>query len=284
MRLPGLPDGAPRLGVIFGIPIVAFLLTLGLTLGFDDDGGSADQAAAAPTITVTVSASRLTPTPAPQPTASPTAEPTPVVLADRTDCDEVRGSEYRSDAERAWFQESCVPVISAPAVSAAPAVSSAPSGGTISGSSDRLVIPVLGIDAAVNYRTVVDGEMGNPLGAYDVVWYDFSAYGGALGGYPGGGGNAAIAGHVDYRGVGAAVFWRLRELQPGDLIEYYRGDGQVVRYVVQWISDVDPTLDFSPYVSAAAGDVMTLVTCNGDFDYANREYSHRRIVRAARAQ
>ena len=40
------------------------------------------------------------------PTAEPTATHTP--LPDRTDCDEIRGTDYRSPAEREFFLANCV--------------------------------------------------------------------------------------------------------------------------------------------------------------------------------
>lgn len=35
------------------------------------------------------------------------ATPTPSKLADRTSCDAIRGSDYRSDTERQWFKTNC---------------------------------------------------------------------------------------------------------------------------------------------------------------------------------
>ncbi len=43
-----------------------------------------------------------TSTPAPQTTVTPTA------LPDRTTCDEIRGTEYRSEAERDFFRRNCI--------------------------------------------------------------------------------------------------------------------------------------------------------------------------------
>lgn len=40
------------------------------------------------------------------PTTEPTATPTP--LPDRTDCEEIRGTDYRSGAEREFFLANCV--------------------------------------------------------------------------------------------------------------------------------------------------------------------------------
>ena len=48
----------------------------------------------------TATATAVPPSPPPEP-------PQPVVLADRTSCGEIRGSEYRSDAERTWFAANC---------------------------------------------------------------------------------------------------------------------------------------------------------------------------------
>ncbi|HEU0075735.1 MAG TPA: DUF5666 domain-containing protein [Dehalococcoidia bacterium] len=45
----------------------------------------------------------------PEPTASPVeAEPTPTTLPDRTSCDEIRGTEYRSAGEREFFLANCL--------------------------------------------------------------------------------------------------------------------------------------------------------------------------------
>jgi LPXTG-site transpeptidase (sortase) family protein len=270
----------PRAILIVTLPLFVFLVVAGLTLGVDDD--APNSVAVVPTMFVQVESSQPLPTPRPAPTAT--------AVAIRTDCAAIRGSDYRSAEERAWFQQNCNTTIQAPR----PSVSSAQAGpalpppaeavseGYISGSNDRLILSRLGINAPVNYRGVAsDGVMGNPLGAYDVVWYDFSGIPG-LGGYPGSGGNAVIAGHVDYRGVGPAVFYQLRNVVEGDLIEYRRSDGEVVQYVVEWISDIPPTENFAGIVTSAAGDVLTLVTCNGEFDTVAREYSHRRVVRAVR--
>jgi hypothetical protein len=41
------------------------------------------------------------------PTALPGAVITPTPLPDRTSCDQIRGTEYRSEAERQWFQRNC---------------------------------------------------------------------------------------------------------------------------------------------------------------------------------
>ena len=89
-------------------------------------------------------------------------------------------------------------------------------GGTGPGAAEstgmELSIPSIGVDASVYSRSVgTNGQMGNPIGAWDAIWYDFSAWPG-MGGYPGEpGANAVFAGHVDYIHIGPAVFWSIRK-------------------------------------------------------------------------
>ena len=65
------------------------------------------------------------------------------------------------------------------------------------GDTDRLVISKFNIDAPLKLKAVgSDGQMPDPDDADSVVLYDFSAWPG-LGGGPGVGGNAVLAGHVD---------------------------------------------------------------------------------------
>ena len=55
-----------------------------------------------------------------------------------------------------------------------------------------------------------DGVMQDPKGPTDVGWYDLTRSFENFSSYPGWGGNAVFAGHVDYINYGAAVFWRLK--------------------------------------------------------------------------
>jgi hypothetical protein len=148
-------------------------------------------------------------------------------------------------------------------------------------SDDRLVSARLGINAPVNVRDVgVGGELGVPAGAFDVVRYNFVDYTG-LGGYPGQGGVTMIGGHVDFYTVGLAVFAPLRQAQTGDEIQYVRGDGTTVNYVVDWVTDLPFNTDLSPYLNRSS-DELILVTCNGTFDSAARRYDLRRLVHSVR--
>ncbi len=152
--------------------------------------------------------------------------------------------------------------------------------GAAQGTGMSIVIPSISVNAPVYSRTVgTNGVMGNPSGAWDVVWYDFSALG-AIGGYPGDpGANAVFAGHVDYIHIGPAVFWSLRDLQPGDRITVNTPNGAIT-YAIQWSKWTPPDEDFGKYVSRTGQDVITIVTCIGDF--SNGHYSNRLVVRGVR--
>jgi sortase (surface protein transpeptidase) len=91
-----------------------------------------------------------------------------------------------------------------------------------------------------------------------------------------------IGGHVDFYTVGLAVFAPLRNARVGDSIQYVRGDGVTISYVVDWVSDLPFSTDLSPYLGRRANDELILVTCNGTFDQAARRYDLRRLVHAVR--
>jgi len=142
---------------------------------------------------------------------------------------------------------------------------------------DRLVIRKIGVDAPV-VTLGLDGQgvMQSPSGPFEVGWYDFTAW-------PGTGGNAVFSGHVDYASVGAAVFWRLRELGPGDLVEVRLADGTSYQYLV--VSSVSYTSGDAPIaeiVGPTGRESVTLITCTGTFNREIHQYSHRLVVRAER--
>jgi hypothetical protein len=156
----------------------------------------------------------------------------------------------------------------------------------------RMRVPALGIDAPLGQRSVGgDGQMPNPTGPSDAVWYDFAGWDG-FGGGIGGGQNAIFSGHVDYAarvayaGVdfrGRGVFFSLGLLSPGDVIEVDSG-GETVRYAVAWRKQVGAAAsDWAEILSSDVPvDSITLITCGGEFNFAERSYLDRVVVRAER--
>jgi LPXTG-site transpeptidase (sortase) family protein len=141
----------------------------------------------------------------------------------------------------------------------------------------RLLIPAIGVDAPVNVKGLrADAVMDVPNGPEDVAWYNFTAR-------PGMGGNAVISGHLDYHDYGAAVFWRLKDLQDGDLVEVRLADGSVLRYQVSLKLSYDARIaPVTEIVGPTSKEVVTLITCGGSFDSGSRTYDQRLVVRAER--
>jgi Sortase domain len=118
-----------------------------------------------------------------------------------------------------------------------------------------------------------DGTVEVPSAWGVAGWY-------AGGTRPGDPGSAVILGHVDSRS-GPAVFYRLRELRPGDRVEVVRADGSRVRFTVERLEQVDkrrfPTDDvYYPTLAPR----LRLVTCGGAFDPASGHYRSNVIVYA----
>lgn len=138
----------------------------------------------------------------------------------------------------------------------------------------RLKIPRIGVNARVEPVDLeADGSMGTPSGPWTVGWWD-------RGFLPGQPGSAVIDGHVDYRNVGPAVFWRLDNLRPGDLIQITMPGDAVLTFVVDQTAVY--TADESAPVARifAPSDVprLNLITCTGTFDPSSRSYDRRLVV------
>ena len=141
----------------------------------------------------------------------------------------------------------------------------------------RLVIPAIGVATRlVRLGLEADGAMAVPADFGRAGWF-------AEGPAPGQVGPAVIAGHVDSR-TGPAVFYRLRELRPGQAVLVERADGTRLRFVVEQARSYPkasfPTADvFGPVPSAA----LRLITCAGDFDRARGSYRDNLVVFAGLA-
>jgi Sortase domain len=136
----------------------------------------------------------------------------------------------------------------------------------------RLAIPKLHVASPLErLGRAPDGTVQVPS-RWDLPgWY-------ALGPRPGDPGSAVVLGHVDST-RGPAVFFRLRELRPGDQIDVTRADGSSVGFVVQRTAQYDkqrfPTDEvYYPTLTPT----LRLVTCGGRFDFTAGHYRSNIIV------
>ncbi len=117
-------------------------------------------------------------------------------------------------------------------------------------------------------------ELSAPNDPSRAGWY-------AAGVVPGDQGPAVIGGHVDSR-RGPGVFFELRTLKPGDLIDVTRSDGRIARFsviaVALYPKDAFPTL---AVYGPTSGPELRLVTCGGTFDRSVRSYKDNVVVDAA---
>ena len=122
----------------------------------------------------------------------------------------------------------------------------------------------------------------NPDGTMQVPG-DFQVAGWFTGGpQPGQLGPAVIAGHVDSR-TGPAVFYRLRDLRPGDQIRVVRADRLVVRFEVESLASYSKqALPDEAVYGATTAPALRLITCAGTFDRARHSYRDNLVVSAVR--
>lgn len=138
---------------------------------------------------------------------------------------------------------------------------------------DRLRIPALAIDAAVQHVGVKEnGNMATPSGFKDVGWYKYGTV-------PGQQGSAVITGHVD-NGLGlAGVFRDLEKIKTGEEVYVKTKDGGEARFVVTDIQTYAYTavpldLLFNRHDKAR----LNLITCTGNWIKKEKTYDARLVV------
>lgn len=98
---------------------------------------------------------------------------------------------------------------------------------------------------------------------------------------PGEEGPSIVVGHVDSAAAGPGVFWRLRELDIGDLIEVERSDGSIAEFrVIETelvLKDEFPT---EKVYGSTEGSQLRLITCGGSFNRSAGSYLGNVIVYA----
>ncbi|HZQ35571.1 MAG TPA: class F sortase, partial [Dehalococcoidia bacterium] len=138
----------------------------------------------------------------------------------------------------------------------------------------RLIIPKIGVDArVVPLGEDASGAMASPDNPRDVGWWD-------EGTAPGDAGSAVLDGHVDFANYGAAVFWNLRLLVPGDTVQVVSTEGQTLTFTVAEVSTFDAA-DNSNIAEIFQRDDqprLNLITCAGTFNPRTHGYDKRMVV------
>jgi LPXTG-site transpeptidase (sortase) family protein len=138
----------------------------------------------------------------------------------------------------------------------------------------RLLIRRLGVDAPIEVKGINSrNQMEAPDHPLNAAWYRFTKM-------PGAGGNAVFSGHLDAESIGPAIFWRLTQLKPGDVIEVVSPQSTELRYEVKESSSYPvASIPMKTVLYPGGGDQITLITCSGKYQPGSG-YDHRLVIRA----
>ncbi|RJQ83772.1 class F sortase [Amycolatopsis panacis] len=119
-------------------------------------------------------------------------------------------------------------------------------------------------------RTVQVPPVNTPLQA---GWYEYGPTPGEIG-------PAVVLGHVDGNKQ-KGIFYRLKEMRPGDTVAIARQDGRTANFVVTKVDQVAKDVFPSGAVYGDTADAeLRLITCGGAFDRAAHSYLDNIIVYA----
>jgi Sortase domain len=139
-------------------------------------------------------------------------------------------------------------------------------------------IPAIGVRSRLLHLGVnANGTIRVPsinTRADEAAWYKYSATPGQMG-------VSVIEGHVDNY-LGAAVFYRLGALRPGDSIDVTLANGITAVFRVTGVRQYAKSSFPAKTIYGTAGfPALRLITCGGTFDYATRSYLSSTVVFAS---
>jgi hypothetical protein len=147
--------------------------------------------------------------------------------------------------------------------SAPPEAGNPPVGITLERVGKTAVVAAVGLDAVGGVEVPADVTVAG--------WYRF-------GPAPGDGGSAVIVAHVDFDGR-EGPFYRLADLQPGDIVTVDRADGSTARFAVsqrgQYRKQDLPTADL---FRTGGPPQLVLITCGGEFEDELHTYADNVVV------
>lgn len=136
----------------------------------------------------------------------------------------------------------------------------------------QLLIPAIHVDAPVEQVGLTkDGNMDVPQKWEDTGWY-------SGGPRPGSAGNAVIAGHLDSE-TAEAVFWHLKKLKPGDMVQVKDDKNQTWNFrVTETKVYKDNAAPLDRIFGPTTNKNLNLVTCGGTWSKNLQQYDERLAV------
>ncbi|QPC48347.1 class F sortase [Mangrovibacillus cuniculi] len=136
----------------------------------------------------------------------------------------------------------------------------------------RIVIPSLDIDAPITEHGLNENaEMTVPDNGEEVGWFE-------PGKKPGEKGNSILAAHVDDY-TGPAVFFYLKNLKPGDIVEVYDVNDNKKTFEVEKLVAYDRNeAPIAQIFGPSQTPRLNLLTCTGIYDRSIQEHEERLVV------
>ena len=138
------------------------------------------------------------------------------------------------------------------------------------------MIPAIAVDAPVTKLGLnADGTVQvPPLDNHNLAgWYTGSVT-------PGADGAAVMLGHVD-SWSGGSVFFKIKDLKPGDKVDVIRANGSTAVFTVDGLQRaVKVAFPTSQVYGSPGYPALRLITCGGPFDAATGSYLDNIIVYA----
>ncbi|WP_284743380.1 class F sortase [Amycolatopsis sp. RTGN1] len=164
-----------------------------------------------------------------------------------------------------------------PPKAAAPVPSSVPVTAPFKGLRPTSVkIPKIGADSSlISVGLKTDGSISVPSvhKPMQAAWYQLSPV-------PGDVGPAVVLGHVDGDKM-PGIFYKLKDLVPGDEVDIDRSDGKKLKFVVDRVTQVQKdTFPKDAVYGNSDKPELRLITCGGVFDHAAHSYKDNIVVYA----
>ena len=140
---------------------------------------------------------------------------------------------------------------------------------------DRLLIPAIQVDSSVEEVGIAStGDLATPTRS---PWEDTGWY--SDGPHPGQTGSAVIDGHLDRPGGYPAVFWLLRQMHVGDMVEVHESNGQTLQFRVTDVEYYPPQgAPLQQIFGNSGGKYLNLITCAGDWIPSQKQTTLRLVV------